>query len=183
MIILEKKQIDKAIPKVKEGLEKYLWIQRQINKRNTQNNREFQRKFNSFYRMRRNEEWQKKFYKLLEASKQKEIDFKNILVKLYKETNRVEASFASKLVATINPNMPIIDKIVFGNIGLKLPASYKKDRILIIIEQYYLLLKEFLSFLRTEHGKYLVDRFIKEYPHIKITKIKMLDLILWQTRG
>jgi hypothetical protein len=183
MIILQKPQIDKALPKVKNGPEKYLWLQNEVNKRNVSLDREFQRKFNAFYRVRRNKDWQKEFYKLLEINKGNIIDFYHMLVRFYDKTKKVEASFISKLVATLNPKMPIIDKIVFNNLGLSLPATYKKNRSLIINEQYKILIKEFSDYLQTDNGRYLVERFTKEYPQAKISKVKMLDLILWQTRS
>lgn len=33
-----------------------------------------------------------------------------------------------------------------------------------------------------ENGKYLVQRFRETYPDANVTEIKMLDLVLWQTR-
>ena len=183
MIFLTKQQIDTAIPKVKVGLEKYLWLQNEVSRRNVALDREFQQKFNGFYRVRRNQEWQKEFYKLLEVNKNTNTSFINILSKLYKKTNRIEASFVSKLIATINHKMPVIDKIVFANLNLRLPPTTTKNRILIISEHYQTLNKEFLEFLKTENGRYLVKQFTKKYPKAKITKVKMLDLILWQTRS
>src|SRR5262245_31120093 len=38
------------------------------------------------------------------------------------------------------------------------------------------------EFLSTENGKYLVQCFRKTYPYVDVTEIKMLDLVLWQTR-
>jgi hypothetical protein len=182
MISLNKHQIDTAIPKVKVGLEKYLWLQNEVLKRDVSTDRDFQRRFNAFYRVRRNTDWQKDFYKLLELNKKREISLEEILISLYKKVGRVEASFASKLVATINPKKPVIDKIVFNNLGLKLPTANTKNRSAVIIEQYEKLAKEFVDFLQTENGKYLVDQFVKNYPQSKLSKVKMLDLILWQTR-
>ena len=40
----------------------------------------------------------------------------------------------------------------------------------------------FRAFLRTDTGRYLVKRFREEYPHAGISKVKMLDFVLWQTR-
>ncbi len=182
MINLEKQQIKKTLPKVKDGLEKYLWLQREVSLRNVSTDREFQKKFNAFYRVRRGGDWQKVFYGLLENSKDKESTFKDILVKFHGEIGRMEASFVSKLIATINPKMPIIDKVVFKNLSLSLPPVGVNNRELLIEERYQSLAKEFSLFLQTENGKYLIDEFIKEYPKANITKVKMLDFILWQIR-
>ncbi len=181
-ISLSKIKIRKVLPLISDGLEKYLWIQKEFKKRDVAKNSEFQRKFNGFYKVRRNEDWRKKFYSLLEKNKNTHIEFKDILMDLYKKTGRMEASFASKLIATVNPKMPVIDKIVFKNVGLKLPYTKKRNRHLIIKEQYEILIKKYLFFLKTKEGTYLVKEFNKKYPRVKITKIKMLDLVLWQTR-
>src|SRR3989344_3336684 len=130
MISLTKKQIRDALPKIKNGLDRYIWIQNEVMNRNTCKDLEFQRNFNYFYKItpHRGEDWRKEFYCLLQKSKKDGITFESALAKLFKKTERVEASFASKLVATIIPKMPIIDKHVLENLKLRLPYSYKKDR-------------------------------------------------------
>jgi hypothetical protein len=181
-ISLNNAQIQKALSLISNGLERYLWIQGEFKKKDVTKNGEFQKIFNGFYKVRRNEDWRKKFYSLLEKNKNNYIEFKDILSDFYKKTGRMEASFISKLVATVNPRMPVIDKIVFKNVGLKLPYTKKRNRDLIIEEQYKILIKKYLFFLKTKEGVYLVKEFTKKYPKAKITKIKMLDLVLWQTR-
>jgi hypothetical protein len=39
------------------------------------------------------------------------------------------------------------------------------------------------SFLRTDDGKYLVTQFKARHPRSGLTPLKMLDLVLWQTRS
>lgn len=191
MIHLNKKQIEDALPRVKDGLEKYVWLQAKLNILNVRKDSLYQTKFNNFYRITpfRNQKWQKEFYKLLETSKRnKNIVFGDILNTLYKKTNRVEAAFASKLVATINPRLPVIDSVVLrnlrkqGNVMMRLPYYHEDNRIDKIKELHKEMGKLFNEFLRTKNGKYLVKRFREEYTGVNITKIKMLDLILWQTR-
>lgn len=191
MIHLNKKQIENALPKVKKGLEKYVWLQTKLDSSSIHKDRLYQTKFNYFYRITpfRNQKWQKEFYELLETSKRnKNIVFVDILNTLYKKTGRIEASFASKLIATINPRLPVIDSVVLGNlrkqgnIVMRLPYSSDDNRIHKIKQLHNKLNQLFVEFLRTKNGKYLVKRFTKEYPNVNITKIKMLDLILWQTR-
>ena len=40
----------------------------------------------------------------------------------------------------------------------------------------------FASFFETVAGRYLVARFGQTYPGRAVTRVKMLDLVLWQTR-
>ena len=53
----------------------------------------------------------------MEIAKRDELKFDVVLDLLHQETNRYEASFASKLIATINPSMPVIDSIVLKNLA------------------------------------------------------------------
>ena len=82
----------------------------------------FQTKFNDFYRVRRNQEFRKIFYEIFENSRYNQnINFEIVLTLIKNKTNRIEASFASKLIVTINPNLPVLDKFVLRNVNLKLP--------------------------------------------------------------
>jgi hypothetical protein len=110
------------------------------------------------------------------------VPFAEVLDSLHRTTGRFEASFASKLLATIDPNMPVIDSVVLRNLNLRLPASGSRQRIARIQEIHSRLVTCFKEFLTTEMGRYLVERFRDEYPAANITEIKMLDLVLWQTR-
>lgn len=182
-IILTQKQIDVALPKLQQGLEKYLWLQGKVIEQSTfYNDTEFRRKYNHFYRVRRGSVWQDVFYKLMERAKHEQLQFHVVLDLLHQSTNRYEASFASKLIATINPSMPVIDSIVLKNLGLRLPYPTIANRIQHICKIHQRLTDMFDAFLGTEDGKYLVKQFKTKYPSANITEVKMLDLVLWQTR-
>jgi len=68
-IVLDESSIDKCLDRLKDGLVKYLWIQNNVININVSQDIEFQRKFNHYYRVRRNELWRNEFYLLLEKSK------------------------------------------------------------------------------------------------------------------
>jgi hypothetical protein len=125
-ICLEKAQIDTAVPRLNTGLNQYLWIQTNRHTTDIRSNLLFRRRFNHFYRVRRGLEWQDHFFDLLESKKTKQTQFFEVLDALHKATNRYEASFASKLLATIDPSMPVIDSIVLRNLNLKLPPSHQR---------------------------------------------------------
>jgi hypothetical protein len=46
--------------------------------------------------------------------------FEEVIWYLYEKTVQVEASFCSKLLCTIQPNMPIWDVYVLKKLGLKI---------------------------------------------------------------
>jgi len=76
----------------------------------------FRRRFNGYYAVRRNEAWRTIFYRQFELGKghsgSPDALFKSVLGKIHKATKRVEASFASKLVASLHPSRPVIDSVV-----------------------------------------------------------------------
>jgi hypothetical protein len=181
-ITLTKAQVDRALPKVRSGLNQYLMLQSERLCGDLRRNTSFRRQFNHFYRVRRGREWQEAFYDLLETRKQKKVSFAEVLAALQSATGRCEASFASKLVATIDPDMPVIDSIVLKNVNLRLPAAGTRDRIQRVCELHGVLQGVFRQFLATDTGRYLVGRFRARYPDAEITEVKMLDLVLWQTR-
>jgi len=181
-IILTKADIEAALPRVAPGLKKYQWLQAQRDTCDLRSDPEYRKRFNGFYRVRRGQDWQDKFYDLLEAKKGQTVPFAEVLDTLHRTTGRYEASFASKLLATIDPRMPVIDSIVLRNLNLRLPAASSKQRIERIQQVHSRLVTCFEEFLSTEMGRHLVERFRAEYPAANITEIKMLDLVLWQTR-
>ena len=181
-IDLTKAEIDNALPRLSKGLKQYLWLQANRDAVEARSNSLYRRRFNNFYRVRRGKEWQDKFYELLEGKKGKQVDFADVLNELYTTTGRYEASFASKLLATLDPHMPVIDSIVLGNLNLKLPAFNCQDRTVRICKVHDSLLSRFKYFLASDNGTYLIQRFRCTYPEADITTIKMLDLVLWQTR-
>lgn len=124
--------INFSIEKLKDrsaDLEAYAWIMERFNKTDVSVDTEFQRRFTRFYVLRRNAAQKKAYYDLLEACKGKEnVSFPEILRALYEATGWVEASFSSKLLATIKPDMPIWDSIVLSRLGLKSSTSDDKEK-------------------------------------------------------
>ena len=182
MISLGKKDINNVLPTVKERLKQYCWLQQNLNERQVNQDNEFQTKFNHFYRVRRNQEWRSHYFDLLESMKKKQLNFEEALHKIHQQTGRYEASFVSKLIATINPDTPVIDNIVLKNVGLKLPYYGAKNRLRKIAEILSKFKTYFRDFSKKENGKYLIKRFQNTYPETNITNIKMIDLVLWQKR-
>src|SRR5262245_24080782 len=124
-INLTKTHIDAVLPKVAKGLQQYVWLQAKRDAGDLRSDLLFRRQFNHFYRVRRKKEWQDTFYELLESFKGAAVGFPDVFDALYRATGRYEASFASKLLATLNPDMPVIDSIVLGNLKLRLPAAHR----------------------------------------------------------
>jgi hypothetical protein len=182
-IRLDEHGIDQALPLVSEGRAKYLAIQELFRESGVPSGRSFQRPFNGFYRVRRGEEWQQAFFAILDQQRTRHDSFRIVLDQLHRATGRIETSFASKLVATVDPASPVIDSIVLKNVGLRLQTSGASSaRMDKAAEVHAALSKMFAEYLSTPAGEYLISQFRKKHPEARITPIKMLDLVLWQTR-
>lgn len=182
MIELTEEQIEQAMLRIEKGLGQYLELQEQLENTDVSLNRDFQRRFNHFYRVRRNSEWQNHFYTLMQAHKDKAVSFGYILGELHKKTGRHEASFASKLIASLNPSLPVIDKYVLQNLGLRIPPSGSPNRAEKIMEIYESLEQDMNTFISTDTGRLIIRKFNEYFPLVNISDMKKVDLVLWQTR-
>lgn len=170
---------------VKE-LERYDFLQKNLHTRDVQLDREYQRTFNRFYRVqRRTPEWYAFFYHLLEREKTNpEVSFGEVLSGLHTALGRVEASFASKLVATIRPTAPVYDAFVRQNLQLVAPTHKNPAaRIDGFISLYSEMERRYEAILTHKEYSSLEKAFDLHFPQfVYFTKLKKLDLMLWQMR-
>jgi hypothetical protein len=182
MIKLTEKKINESLAKAHDGLCKYYWIQTNFQKCDVSRDRDFQKRFNGFYRVRRNAWWRSRYYKLMQKAKNEGISFAKALRALRDQTGRIEASFVSKLIATVDPSKPVIDKFVLDNLGLRLPYHNASNRESRTIEVYRQLCAKFEELVSGSTGRTICEKFQELYPWAKITDLKKIDLALWQIR-
>jgi hypothetical protein len=164
------------------GLGKYVEIMHEVKKINVSTNMNFQKKFNGFYRVRqRTPEFYECYYSFMENNKNNSVSFEETLLHIHEKLHRVEASFSSKLVATIDPDFPIWDTIILENLGFKRP--YGKDRLNKTVELYNKIIEWYKIFLASGLGINIIGLFEKKYPDVLISNTKKIDLILWQNRN
>lgn len=176
-------KVNEALIKIEPGLSKYLYIMERFHKTDLSKDLEFQKRFNGFYRIRqRKPEFYNEYYNFMEKHKDKEVSFDLALKHFYNAFERVEASFSSKLVATINPNLPVWDEFILKNLELKKPAYGTNNRINKTIELYNSIIKWYEDFLQTDDSRRMIQLFDERYKDVDITDIKKIDLILWQIR-
>lgn len=180
---MDRFKIKQSLENIRPGLIKYIDIMNRVNSSNVSVDKEFQKKFNSFYRIRqRSPEFYDCYYNLLENSKANIITFEEVITHIYNNVGRVEASFSSKLVATINPDKPVWDTYVLHNLGLKTPYQADKNRVSKIINLYDEICEWYDEYLLREETEEVLDLFDKMYPDVLITNVKKIDFILWQMR-
>lgn len=182
-IVISRDQLEAALPKVQPGLQKYWAIQERV-RRDTSGftDPELRRSYNGFYRVRRGQPWQSIYFDLMHQAQTNTYGFSQVLRALHQSTGRHEASFASKLVATLDTTQPVIDSVVLKNLGCKLATVNTPNRLQAIESLHRDLQQNVQSFLASIEGRALVSAFKAAYPTFAISEEKMVDLVMWQMR-
>jgi hypothetical protein len=166
--------------KIEIGIRKYTNIMERLHNCDVSQDREFQKAYNGFYRVRQKpQEWYQIYYDYMQRHKSDNINFDNVLTYLYKKLDRLESSFSSKLLATINPNMPVWDANVLSQLSIKAPSYSQSNRLNATIETYSVLQKWYAVYLKTPNAQEVTTRFDELFPNTQITDLKKIDLILW----
>ena len=145
---------------------------------------DFQRLFNGYYRIRRNEEWRRHYYTLFCKARTEHYSFENIINELYNLTGNVEASFSSKMLATIDASKPVWDQYVLQNLGLELSGKTKIEKLQNAVCLYDQLEKWYSDYLKkTEARENIIEfnRLLPDYTWINDTK--KIDCLLWSKRA
>ena len=103
-------------------LDPYVRIQTSFMDVDISTDKDFQKTFKNFYKLRLPKGYDE-FFDYFEKIKKLEVAFEDILRDLQRITGRVEASFSSKILHTIDPTSPVIDTLVFAQLGWNLPKS------------------------------------------------------------
>ena len=144
---------------------------------------EFQRAFNGYYRIRRNEEWRRHYYDLFAKAKTECFSYEQIITELYRLTGNVEASFSSKMLATIDPSKPIWDQYVLQNLGLELTGRSQEEKLQNAVVLYDRIVKWYADYLTTDEARENISEFDQLLPEYSwISDTKKIDCLLWSKR-
>lgn len=182
---MQEDQIVEAITKARKGIIQYLEIMELFPEVNVAHNSEFQRRFNAFYRVRqRPRNWYLTYFACMQRQKGSRPTFNDVLDDLYKSTGRYEPSFSSKLVATLDPEQPVWDVWVLKNTGIRVPSYASKSKVEHAKAAYVTIQRWYRQFLNSKDGELVVRVFDRVVPeHAKVTDLKKVDFVLWQTRA
>ena len=147
-------------------------------------NPDFQRKYVAFYRVRRNEMWRGKYLRLMADYRGKEsVSFGEVMMRLFQTTGWVEASFSSKMLATLDPDMPIWDSNVLTALRLQLKGSAPEVKMSNAVVLYDSIRQWYIAFLQKDEAKEMLARFDRVFPEYKsLTSTKKIDFILWASQ-
>lgn len=168
-------------------LNAYALTQDRLRKVNVSTDLQYQRTYNGFYRVRLPfTKAYSTYYNLIEQHKNNNNpSLAHILNKLLTATQRVETSFGSKLLATVNPNVAPLDSVVLGHLNLRLPTRRGQTdsaRIQQCVNIHNQLVAEMNKLITKPEFKELKRMFEKNFPGYNFTDVKILDLLLWQYR-
>ena len=182
---MDAQQIELAIRNAQRGIAQYLEIMRILPAVNVAENRDFQRKFNHFYRVRqRPAAWYATYYSALERWKNNKPGFAEVLDYLHGALGRYEPSFSSKLVATLDPEQPVWDRFVLEHTGVQSPPYTARNKLAQAKAAYVGIQAWYREFLASATGRLVVELFDAQVPeHGRVTDLKKVDFVLWQMRG
>ena len=107
-------------------------------------------------------------------------DFGILLLRLFQKTGQIEASFTSKMLASLNPDMPIWDSRVLKNLNLRLTGRTPELKLSNAVVLYGRICDWYQSFLKTEEARQIIHRFDTEFPECQgFSDTKKVDFILW----
>lgn len=129
--------------------------------------------FMNFYGInaaRPSKKWKREYFRLLAED---ESDIETVLKRLHKNGGKLHFSFATKLIHTSHPHMPLFDSQVEKVLG-------KEFRMSVLSLQYKELMKAYARLLRNKGIKSLVSEFHDKYdPRHKMSDEKVLDSLMW----
>lgn len=168
-------------------LKTYIEIMDRVKSSNFKDDPEFRKMYNGFYRVRqRSSEWYDTYFSIMERQSTDNLSFKEILHIMYKHGGNVEVSFVSKLMATIDPQLPIWDKYVLKNLDMtkeweKFSSADIDKKIEKAADIYKEIEDKYRSFMESTNGKLCIAKFDKALPLYKdkITDIRKIDFMLW----
>ena len=170
----------------RSSMSRYLEIMSLINECNVTEDQEFRRIYGGFYRLRRDSAWRDDYFQLMESYKCRQhvsASFGELLLRLFQKTGQIEASFASKMLASLNPDKPIWDSMVLKNLNLKLRGKSPEIRLSNAVVLYEKICDWYKAFLQTEDAKEFIKRFDEIFPEYEmISETKKIDFILWANR-
>lgn len=183
-------QLLKGVEPEDLGLDKYKYIMNSVNKVDVSSDEDFQSRFNNFYVLNgtgASPEWKAAYYAYFQEVKNNpdKQTLETIIRHFYEDENvppynaavnkRIELSFSSKMLATIQPNKPIWDSHVSRFLDTRDPKDIAEA-----IKKYTDLENLYKSFLNTPDADNWIAAFDSAFPEYKwISKTKKIDFIIW----
>ena len=174
--------ISQTLPQIQSGIDKYIKVINHLHLCDVSKSMDYQKLYNGYYRMRqRKQDYYQIYFEYLEANKNKDINFVDVLTYINTATGRFEPSFASKLLATIDTDSPVWDSVVLKNLSIIPPRSCQKDRMYATVKTYMTLLEWYGNYFKTQNAVDVLNLFNSIYPQFaqSVTAVKKVEFALW----
>ena len=177
-------KISQSLLEKQPRIKKYFAIMDKFSDPNFKEDVEFRKLFNDFYKIRqRPKEFYDLLYFYLENKKNTNVKYEDILNYFQVEYGSLEKSFSSKVLATINPDMPVWDSEVLKKLDMTAPTINTKNRFEKTVEMYYEIVEWYKEYMETYNAKEAINEFDKVFQNNEVTRVKKIDLILWSIRN
>ena len=178
-------QVVDALRKARRGIARYIELMRCFPLVDVCRDPVFQCRYNGFYKLRqRQPSWYQSYYRLMQELRDSKPSFSLVLDALRREVGKCEASFASKMVATIDSTKPVWDTFVLMNMGISPLCSSDPRRFDKAKANYARIEDWHRDLLDSENGRMVIgifDGVVAE--HCSVSNLKKVDFVLWQTRN
>ncbi len=116
-------------------------------------------------------------------AKTERFPFEQIITELYRLTGNVEASFSSKMLATIDASKPIWDQYVLQNLGLELMGKTQEEKLQNAVALYAQIMNWYADYLTTDEARENINEFDQLLPEYAwVSDTKKIDCLLWSKR-
>ena len=166
-----------------ESIQAYLFLQREYRNGEGRNDPLFRFVYRSFYRLDNaglTSEWKQRYFALLE---EKVLNLEEVLRELYTIPTRrgkssVQFSFATKMLHTISPVLPIYDSIVGKVLGISITGR-GEEKIKSCVKAYQKLRDKHDELLKDSRVGTIIEDFKAEFDAGDLSDTKALDFLLW----
>lgn len=180
-------EIKFLVKPIKDKLSDYFYIQKMINsKKSGFATKEFRKVFNRLYSIRsKSDAWYNAYYNVFNLAKIYNYSFEEIITRLYNDTGEVHPIFSSKIITTINPNMPSWNVNTLHWLGIiKDDPKDAKDKIKYYVSIYENIVNQYQKHLEDASTIQLIEKFdmLIGDEGKNLTPTKKIDFIFYSAK-
>lgn len=170
-----------ALLTVRRRVEQYAWLLRALDSRDISEDRHFRRAWLNQFKLRdKDREFCRFCTRWLEEHKGGRVSFEQALLALYRAFGVLDPASASKLAATIDPDLPVWDTQILGSLGIR-PWALERSgrRVEQTLEAYEKLTLWYERYLNGRDGRMAVQVFDEVYPDTGFAPMRKADFTIW----
>ena len=173
---------------VVDGHETYLSLMQMINNQdiNVSTDREFQRLYKGYYFPGpQSHEFSNSYFQYMQEVRNQNPSFRDVIEHIYVFSNQVHYSFASKLLHTVDPQNPVLDKHIMRLLGFNLmERGNPTDRKNFYCNVFETVSNEYRSYENMPFMQEVINQFNELFPDYReISYSKKVDMLLFRLKN